>query len=473
MERQEKYENKRLSFFIEHPYKGLFSLAIPILLGFALHIAYHIADIFFVGKISSNAIAAVGFSYPIVFIVYGIAFGFGTGITAIIAKYIGAKNKPYAGNVAEHGLFVATILGFIFSLVTYIFRKEIFLLIGVPSEVLQLATDYLQILSIGFFFNSISVMFRSILIGEGNTKNPMLILGIGTVLNLILDPVFIFYFGLGLKGAALATTISQIIVFGIFVHYVFVRKSLYVKIKAKYFKFKKGILFESLAIGLPASLAMIVMSLGKGVFNYILSLFSSDAVAGYQLASQIENIYIFPVVSVAASAVTLVGMFYGAKRIDLLSKIIKFSISLNVLFGFFIGIILYILAPYIFPLFSDNVEVQTVATMYIQILCFMYPLISIGLTSGRIMQGLGIGIAMLVTSTLRVLVISAPLAYIFVTRFNKSIEWVWYSNIVAIVCASMIGLTWLILRFAKVKQQVRREKIDTIEQQVETDELYV
>ena len=297
-----------------------------------------------------------------------------------------------------------------------------------------------------------SGFFRSILAGEGDMKFPMMVAGLGTVLNIILDPIFIFElesyggfgFGLGVAGAAMATVISQVIVFCVFVYMLFVKQHSYITFRLKDFSFSMDIIWDIVKVGLPASLSMVVMAIGQGVFNKILIHFSADTVAAYQIAGRIDMLVFLPIFSVAASLTTLVGMFFGAKEYDAL----RFTIRYGIMSAFFItvlsSIFIYFFADLAVGLFTDDELIISIAVTFLRLFAFVYPLISIGITTGRVLQGLGKGLPVLIITIVRVLGVSAPLAVFFIFYMGKPVEWVWYSMMVSTIVAFTIALTWLV-----------------------------
>jgi len=288
-----------------------------------------------------------------------------------------------------------------------------------------------------------SGFFRSILSGEGDMKTPMAISAIGTLLNIILDPIFIFVLGYGVAGAAIATVISQAIVFTIFIYMFMVKKHTYVTFKMRDFSFSKFIIFDIIKVGVPASMAMIIMSVGQAVFNKILVSYSAFSVAAFQVGSRIDVVIFLPIMAIATALTTLVGMFYGAKDFENVKLIIKYGILRSILITTIGSTIIFILAPYIVKGFSNEIEIQRIAIIYLRLIVFIYPLVSFAMTSGRVMQGLGMGLPMLVTSTIRVLGVSVPLALIFNYILDKPIEWMWYAMITSTVIATITAGFWL------------------------------
>ena len=277
----------RLKVFLDNPSKALWSLAIPIMFGMGIQTLYNLVDMLFIGRLGGNAITGIAFNMPLFFLVLGLTMGLGTGVTAAIARFIGEDNKKQADNCAEHAVFIALIISITLSSVGLLFGKDILSLFGASGEILNLGWEYLHVMCVGMPFMIFSGFFRSILAGEGDMKFPMMVAGLGTILNIILDPIFIFElesfgnigFGLGISGAAMATVISQAIVFIVFIFMLFFKNHSYITFKLNDFSFSPDIILDIIKIGLPASLSMIVMAVGQGVFNKILVHISVETVA--------------------------------------------------------------------------------------------------------------------------------------------------------------------------------------------------
>jgi putative MATE family efflux protein len=297
-----------------------------------------------------------------------------------------------------------------------------------------------------------SGFFRSILAGEGDMKTPMIISAIGTILNIILDPIFIFVLGFGVPGAAMATVISQAVVFSVFIYMFLVKEHTYVTFRLRDFSFSKFILFDIIKVGVPASMAMIIMSVGQAVFNKILISYSAFSVAAFQIGGRIDVVIFLPIMAIATALTTLVGMFYGAKDYENVKLIIRYGMLRSIFITTIGSTIIFILAPHIVKGFSNEFEIRQIAVIYLRLIVFIYPLISFAMTSGRVMQGLGMGLPMLVTSIIRVLGVAVPLALIFNYILNKPIEWMWYAMMVSTVVATITAALWL--RYALKRRMI-------------------
>ncbi len=449
--------SSRLDSFIANPRKAIWTLGLPVMTGMAVQTLYNIVDMFFVARISVNSIAALGFNLPLFWMAMGISFGLGTGVTAVIARFIGAKNHEAATNVAEHGLLLGLIIGGMFSAAGLLFGEEILVLLGTPDELMPDTLAYFQVIAGGFIFMITGIFLRSIFSGEGDTKTPVKIQVTSTVLNIILDPILIFGFDLGVRGAALATVISMIVAVIMYSRVILFKKSTLLQLNFKLFKFKPIYIKDIFRIGIPSSLSMIIMSLGGALFNWILVHYSAEVVAGFQIASRLDQIFFLPIMAIAGSLVTLVGMFYGAQRFDLINSVIKDGLRYGILIGFVSGITFYIIAPYVFRIFTDDQTVLDVAVSIIRTFSPVYWLMAIGMISGRALQGLGTGVPSLVITAIRVAVVSGPLAYYFAVVLEKPYVWVWYASVIAVFIAAGTSLTWLYVRSRRVQREVKAQ----------------
>ena len=443
-------DGSRLISFIENPSKGLWSLAVPIIAGMGIQTLYTIVDMIFIGRLGGLAIAAVAFNMPIFFLVLGLSFGLGSGVTASIARFIGSKNKVSADNAAEHAIAIAFIISLTLTFLGLKYGQSLLLGVGCTEEILPLAWSYLEISCYGLSFMVFSMFFRSILAGEGDMKLPMIIAGLGTVLNIILDPIFIFSLGFGVSGAAMASVISQIIVFIIFVYMLFIKEHAYIRFRMRDFSPSKFILFDIIKVGIPASMSMIIMAFGQLVFNRILVYFSTDSVAAYQVGGRVEMLIFLPIMGIASALTTMVGMFYGAKEIEKIKFIIKYGISWSVSITAICASILFVYAPQVTRAFTNDLVIQNLAVSYLRYMCFIFPLISIGLTIGRILQGMGLGMPSLIITAIRVLIVSSPLALYFTMILDKPIEWIWIAMVISSVVATIISIIWMKVAFRKL-----------------------
>ncbi len=444
---------ERLDLFVANPRRALWVLAMPILIGMSIQTLYVIVDMIFVGMVSPEALTALAFNMPLVFLAMGLTFGLGTGITAVIAQAIGARDRIRADRSAEHAVIIGAVVAALTTGSALGFGVPLLHALGVPEELLPQAWSYFRVLACGYPFMILAVFFRSILSGEGNVKVPVMIQGGATLLNIALDPLFIFTFDLGVAGAALATIVSQGAAALAFVHLLFVAKGSYVRFDFRRFRHEPAITRSICAVGLPASLSFLVMSVGNGVLNRILVEHTPDAVAALQVGSRLDHVVILPQVAIAAGLVTLVGMFFGAGRIDLLRQVIRYAMTRTILLSIAIAAAFHVLAPALTAAFTDSAGIRSLSVDYLRVFVFGYPFIGISILTGRSLQGLGRGTPELWLALLRVLLINAPLAWAATFWLGGPVEWVWYACLTGTVVSALIALVWLA---AGLRQAARR-----------------
>jgi putative MATE family efflux protein len=411
--------------------------------GMSLHTVYLIVDIIFLGRVSSSALTALAFNMPLLFFALGVTFGLSSGVTAVVARHIGAQDKAGADNAAEHGVMLGIALSVAFTVSGLLLGRPLLRALGVPPELMDEAWGYFGILAAGYAFPVLSVFFRSILSGEGDMITPMLVQGGGTVLNIALDPLFIFVFGWGVRGAAAATIISQAVATAVFVYLLFVKRHAYVQFQLSDFRLDAGMLGSIFSIGAPASFSFLVMAAGGAAYNLILISFSADAVAAYQVGARVDHIFVVPIISLATALVTIVGMFRGARRFDLIKQVMAYAMARAVAISLILGATFYILAPTIMAAFSDSPGIREAGTGYLRFFVFAYPFAAVSILAGRVLQGLGFGLPLLVLTGFRVILISCPLAYALVFWLNKDLPWVWIAMVVGAAITSAIAALWL------------------------------
>ena len=231
----------------------------------------------------------------------------------------------------------------------------------------------------------------------------------------------------------------------------FVKRHTYVRFRLKDFSFSSYIIYDIIKVGIPVSMSMVVMSVGQLVFNRLLVNFSTDAVAAYQIGGRLDMIVFLPIFGIASALTTIIGMFYGAKEFDKIKLISFYGIKSSLLITSISSVFLFIFAPSVVKIFTEDLQIQNISIDYLRIMSLMFPFISVGLTIGRILQGLGRGMPSLIITIVRVIGLAGPLAYYFTFVLNKPVEWIWYSMFVSGILATTISVTWLTIAFKKFK----------------------
>ncbi len=405
-------KKNRVSEFIKNPKKGLFKLAMPIMIGMLVQALYNVVDTAFVGRLGADAIAALTFSFPIFFFLIAINSGVAIGMASRISRSLGAKRKKDAENTAMHGIILAVIVAIIIMVFGLLMLRPMFELFGATPAVLELAVDYMSIVLLGVLFMFMTFLISNIFSAQGDTKTPMIVQVTALGLNIILDPIFIYVLGYGVKGAAIATTISFSIGFLMFIY--FLKKRSYLKINISCFKLKASIIKDMIKVGTPASLTMLLMSLYLVFLNRFMAHFGTDYVAALGITFRLESLAVMPIVALAMALLTLTGMFFGAKRYDLLKSIIWYGIKAGVTIVTSIGLIFFIFPALFLRIFTPDAGLINLGAPFMRIELLTFPFMAVCMIISRAMYGMGLGLPGLIINLMRSLLLPIPLAYLFV-----------------------------------------------------------
>ena len=354
------------------------------------------------------------------------------------------NNHSNTSQAAQNSLVIAILISIINIFFTYWFGADVIEFQGANPKVLSLALEYFYVMAYGSIFLIFGIFLRGILIGEGESIVPMIALGSGTILNIILDPFFIKHYGI--SGAAYATMISHIVVILIFLYFIFIKKITYSNLNFQNFNINFKIWKKIFKLGIPSSISMLIMSCGLFIMNTILV---EDAhVAGYNLANRIENFATLALISLASSQVTIIGMFYGAKKYHLIKPMIKYTTIWAMIIGGLFSILSLLFIDKIAPLFFPSNSTLDLAMKedaikstieYYSIMAFAYPFIGLTMVSSRAMQAISIAWPMILITFSRVIILQCSLTYLFIIVLDKNVLWAWYAITISCIVAGIIA----------------------------------
>jgi putative MATE family efflux protein len=426
----------------QHEIPGMFAgritpviikLALPIVLGGLFQIAYNITDTLFVSWIDKNDstyIAATGLIFPIIMLAMAFSNGLSVGLSSLVARAIGERNTGLLGKIAESGFFIAGIVSLITVTLCYLGVDEILSSLGASGLLLERSRDYfLYIIPCGAFI-FFTAVFSGILQGEGKMTSLMISMIIGTVCNIGLDPLFIFTFGMGLRGAALATTLSQ----GIGMVYlvtVFARGQSTVRIEWKASNVKAATMGQIASVGFPSALSQILLAVYIVFFNKLVLAVSEHAFTAFTLYGRMESLVFMPIFGISAALVTMVGQNGGRGLFGRVRKIWYRAALLGTAVTGTLALFFWLASPYIYPLFNTVPEVLAYANAITWILLLSTTFGNVGITAPAIYQGLGHPIPSIVISFCRMFVFILPIAY--------AVSALWPANLFALCLALLAG----------------------------------
>ncbi|PIF03860.1 MAG: MATE family efflux transporter [Arcobacter sp.] len=345
-------------------------IAIPSSIGMFFNTMYNVVDTFYVGMISTVAITALSYSFIVFFMILSISFGLSSAITAHTGNSLGKHKYKLAQIFVTNGLTFIAIVSSILCLIGFIFLPDIFTLLGAKNKTLQLSLDYTNIILIGVIPMLLGLGANAALIAKGDTKSYRNTLIFGFLLNLLLDPLFIYGYGfipsLGFKGVAYATILIQ------FLTFLYIIYKLY---KTDLFNFKSPKIFlpdiriykKLTKQAFPMSLNMFTMSLGTMIIMYFVSFYGYKTVAAFGIGYRVEQIALLPMLGLTTAVSTIVANNYGAKNYIRIAEVIHKALKYGYIMSFIGIIFLFFFAKPIISLFDNDLEVINTAYNYVMI----------------------------------------------------------------------------------------------------------
>ncbi len=430
----------RLQEFLDAPRRALWIMALPMIAGMTVHTMYIVADTAFIGSLGTDELAAATFVAPLFFLLIALTMGIGTAVTALVAQSVGRGDAPGADAAAGTAISSGLFLGVLFGGVGLLGGRWVLAALGAEGRVVDLGWEYFQVLAAFMPLFFVSAVLRAILAGEGDAKTPMIVLTVSTLANIGLDALFILVLGMGLRGAAVATVLAVVISVSTFCVLLLRRKSAFVRLRVSALVPEREVLVKLYGLAIPIAASMVVMSAGTMLFNLLLADFGSVAVAAYGAASKVDMLVVLPIVGPSGAAVTVVGMFAGAGRRDLVRSTALYTYRWAITLAAVIGGTAFLTSGSILRVFTSDPTALEIGSTYLAFMIFSYPMMAVGMTTGRLLQGLGHGFPALFITTLRVLLVGVPVAWLSVRSIGMSINGVWIGILAGGVCATICSV---------------------------------
>jgi len=395
-------EDKRIRLLRDEPInKAVNNMSIPAIIGLLVMAIYNVVDTMFVAWLGTNATGATQVVFPISMLVSAIGLAFGMGGGSYISRLLGSNKKSEANKVASVSFISTICLGILFTIFSISFIKPILGFFGAENEVMELSKIYGFYILIGSTFVMGNMSMNNMLRSEGSAKLSMIGMGIGAVLNIILDPIFIFVFDLGIAGAAMATTISQMVTFAILASKYLSNHSV-VKIALKYFKPSKLIYKEILKVGVPTFFRQVLLSISIGILNNsAVNYGGPDLLAAIGLVLKTSMLPMYIVFGIGQGFQPVAGYNYGANNKSRVMDSFKYSMTLCVLVSLICSIILIIFSSQILSLFRVSESVLRYGVVGMKYNAIALVFMSITNTVGVFYQALGKGKESLLLSVSR------------------------------------------------------------------------
>ena len=346
--------NKKMQLLGSAPIpKALLALGLPTMVGMLINALYNLVDTYFVGGLGTEQMGAVTVAFPLGQVVVGLGLLFGNGAAAYLSRLLGRGDSKTANKVASTAVYSSVAIGAIVIIISVIFLQPILKQLGAIESIMPYALSYSGIYITFSIFNVFNVTMNNIVSSEGAAKTAMFALMSGALLNVVLDPIFIYLLGFGVAGAAIATAISQVVSTGVYLCYIFRKKSVF-SFGIKECCFSKSIMSEILKIGIPTLLFQILTSLSIAMINDAATEYGSSALAAMGPVTKIMTVGTLIVFGFLKGFQPIAGFSYGAKKFDRLHEAIKTSIIWSTIFCIIFGLIAVLFSGGIMALFTKG-----------------------------------------------------------------------------------------------------------------------
>ena len=333
--------------------KALMALGMPIMIGMLINALYNLVDAYFVSGLGKSQMGAISVVFPLGQVVVGLGLMFGNGAASYLSRLLGRGDKDTADKVASTALYSSILIGAIIILLSAIFLKPILVMLGATETIMPYALTYARIYVLSCIFNVFNVTMNNIVSSEGAAKTTMCALLLGAVLNIGLDPLFIYTLDMEVEGAAIATAISQMVSMLVYLTYVLRKKSVF-SFSIKEFSPTRQMVTEILKIGVPTLVFQLLTSLSIALINRVSSNYGDSVIAGMGAVTRITSMGTLVVFGFLKGFQPIAGFSYGAKKFDRLREAIKTSIIWSTSFCLVVGLVMAVFSTQIISQFTEE-----------------------------------------------------------------------------------------------------------------------
>ena len=423
--------------------KTMFKTALSMLPGTIAVSGYNLADTYFVSKLGTLPLAAMGFTFPVIMILGCIFHGLGVGVMATVAHAVGGAKSVKAARLVTSGMLLVVIISALLGLIGFFTMDWTFRQLGAAGEVCKPIAEYMNIWYLGCVTGAVGMVGNSLLVAVGDSKIAGFFMMLGLVMNVILDPLFIFNwgFGMGIAGAALATIISQCC--GL----IFILTALHKRHRLLKFstlaekRLVRSAWKQIIRFALPSMLGMILMPAGNGVITRIVASFGDAAVAATAAAGRLEIIaFMFPM-SLGIGLMPMIAQNYGGKLYSRIVRCRKIAMSFAFYYEIFMALVYFIAAPYITKYFTQDPEVAAIMTAYLRIIPWGFGLMEIHRYCGFFFTGCNYPHGSAWLAALRIIALLIPLSLL--ALLFGSLNGLFIARLAADLLAGFIG--WVLV----------------------------
>lgn len=414
-------KDKTTEIFRDAPVpKAVISNVIPSIVSMMMVLIYNLADTFFIGQTKdAYMVAAVSVATPAFLLFMAVGMLFGIGGTSLISRTLGEGKADKAKNASSFCFWTGLVIGFLAMIVIFLFASPVSMAIGASTETVGYASQYLRIVSTAIPFLIISNSFSNIIRAEGNAQVAMMGMIVGNLINIVLDPVMILGFGWDVAGAAIATVLGNVFAAGFYIWHLLSKKAM-LSIHPKYYLAGDGIAAGVFAIGIPASLNSILMSLSNIIVNNIMSNYGDMAVAGLGVAMKVNMIVVMLLIGLGTGIQPILGYCFGAGNKERYLAVMKFSLILAFIISAVMTVICYCGADPLVHAFLEDADAFTYGMSFARIYIYSGPVIGIMFVFINAIQSTGAALPALILSISRQGLIYLPVLFLFRRIFDSA-----------------------------------------------------
>lgn len=445
--------------------KVIMVLSLPIMLNNFIHTIYNLTDTFFVSKIPGNAVAGVQFVWPLIFLISSFGMGMAVATSSIISQYIGAHQQEKARQTAGQSISFLFVLSLVFGVLGFLTAPSVIRWMGGTGELYKNAYAYLSIMFLGMPTTFLMNAYNAIKQGQGDTISPLIIGTLSVLMNVILDPIFIFVLDMGVEGAAIATVIST----GVFALYgvltTFSKKQS-LKLEFKDLFFDRDILGKIVSIGLPSSTGQATTAFGFTILNVFLVSFGEVTLTAFAVGNRISSLIMMPAMGIGSALATVVGQNLGADNIARAKLAVRSSVRLSTVFLVVGGLLMLPFSENIVAAFSGDPEVVASGTEYLNMIIYSIPLMGFFQILVGVFQGSGHTLSAMVLMMGRLWALRIPMVYALSKLDGFGPSSIWYAMIVSNLIICMVGFG--IYMTGRWQHKIIKQKKSVIDEMVTT-----
>lgn len=426
--------------------KSIFSLAIPVIISNLFNISLEITDAIFVGKLGADALASVSMAGTLIFFFSTFISGVGIGVIAMLSRSFGEKNFEKADHIATQAFYLGILLSVFIGFLGFVFSKDMLKFLGAKGQVLLTGINYSRMIFLGTLLIFFMLFGGAVFQAAGDTLTPTKIAILPTLLNIILDPIFIFgllkFPKLGVNGAALATVLSRAIGSLVMLSKLLGKNGVvHIKIKQNlYFDFE--IIKKIFNIGIPGAIQMFLRSFSMIILMKLVSYFGNVVVAAYGVGIRIHHLFLFPGFGFGAAASTMVGQNLGAQNPRRAEESALKSVKYYFLLNFLVGILVFTFSRQIAKFFNPSFNFVETTSLYFRYIAVGGIFLPFGVVLNQSLQGAAETFIPMLTTVFSLYVVQIPLAYFLSNHFGLKEKGIWLagllSNISNAILASLV-----------------------------------